>query len=263
MANILNTILTTKHREIALAKDKISLAKIKNLAQQMPICRPFTQTLLDNINAKKTTVIAEIKKASPSKGIIRKDFNPQKLAISYQDGGASCLSVLTDKEFFMGDDNFIANIKKVVNIPILRKDFIIDEYQVYQSRILGADCILLIVAALDDSVMLELTNLAYNLGMSVLVEVHNKNELMRALKLDLAIIGINNRDLKTFNVSLDTTIELLEYIPDNISVITESAIFTNADINKMRQYLVYGFLVGESLMRQNDVELALKNLIAI
>ncbi len=263
MSNILDKVLLTKQEEIAFAKTKIPLNKIKKLAQYSPKCRDFTAILLDSINAKHTTIIAEIKKASPSRGVIREDFNIRELASDYQSGGAICLSILTDKDYFQGDISYIAQAKQVSNLPILRKDFIIDEYQVYQSKVLAADAILLIVSALDDKNMVKLFNLANNLGMSVLVEVHNKDELMRALKLDLKIIGINNRDLKTFTTNLNTTINLLPYIPNETKVITESGIFSNNDIKKMQSKSVYGFLVGEALISQKNITLALQKLIGV
>ncbi len=261
MTNILAKILLVKQQEVKLAKAKVSLNKIKKLAKNSPKCRDFTAVLLASINDKKTTIIAEIKKASPSRGIIREDFNPQELARDYELGGATCLSILSDEKYFKGSLDYISKAKQICRLPILRKDFIIDEYQVYQSKVSGADAILLIVSALDDKTMFQLTNLANNLGMSVLVEVHNKDELTRALKLNLKIIGINNRDLKTFTVSLDTTINLLPYIPDSTKVITESGIFNNNDIQKMQANSVYGFLVGEALMRKKNIITALKKLI--
>ncbi len=262
--NILTKILKTKTDEIAQAKAKISLLDLQNASKDKNQVKPrdFVSALLNNINAKRPAVIAEIKKASPSKGIIRADFNPAQLASAYQMGGASCLSVLTDKSYFQGDDEFLIMAKNACDLPVLRKDFMIDEYQIYHSFILGADCILLIVAAFeDDGLMKALSDLAQGLGMAVLVEVHNHEELTRALSLNLPLIGINNRNLKTFDISLQTTIDLLQYVPSEIAIITESAIITHQDITTMQGYNVHGFLVGESLMRQNNVQTALKTLI--
>ena len=194
-------------------------------------------------------VIAEIKKASPSKGIIREDFNPAEIAASYAQGGATCLSVLTDMEFFQGADEYLALARQSCEIPVLRKDFMIDPYQVYESRVIGADCILLIVAALGDATLLELSQLAHHLNMDVLVEVHDKEELERALRLNCRLIGINNRNLRTFETKLETTIELLAGIPEDRIVVTESAIHTRQDIELMLDNGVNAFLVGEAFMR--------------
>lgn len=260
--NILNKILQTKQQEIANIKQQVSLIELKNASQHQRKPRNFVAALLHNINAKRPAIIAEIKKASPSKGVIRADFDPAQLASAYQAGGASCLSVLTDKLYFQGADEFLIIAKNACDLPVLRKDFIIDEYQIYQSFMLGADCILLIVAVFkDDGLMRYLSDLAQSLGMAVLVEVHNKAELARALILNLPIIGINNRNLKTFKITLQTTIDLLQYMPDNTAIITESAIVTHQDIITMQNHKVYGFLVGESLMRQDNVQIALKTLI--
>lgn len=262
MADILQTILARKAIEIQEAKAKVSLAELKIKAENVSKPRDFVGALLANINQKKPAIIAEIKKSSPSKGIIRQDFHPAELAKSYELGGASCLSVLTDRDFFNGDDEFVTQAKNACALPVLRKEFIVDTYQVYQSFILGADCILLIVAAFeDDNLLLELSEIATNLGMAVLVEVHNKSELLRALKLNLPLIGINNRNLKTFEITLQTTLDLLPLVPKNTTVITESAIISHKDIATMQNHGVYGFLVGESLMRQNDVTQAIKELI--
>lgn len=259
---MLDRILVTKRQEIARAKQQLSLKALTVRLDNSQTIRDFNQALLTNINKRKPAVIAEIKKASPSRGLIREDFNPKALAKSYQIGGASCLSVLTDNTYFRGNDKDLLQAKNACNLPVLRKDFIIDEYQIYQSYLLGADCVLLIVAAFSsDDLLTSLSELAKSLGMAVLVEVHNKLELQRALKLDLPIIGINNRNLKTFKTSLQTTIDLLPLVPKGVYVISESAIFTNDDIKLLQQYGVGGFLVGEALMGQSDVSSALKNLI--
>ena len=260
--NILEVILTAKQAQITQAKSKINLAQIKQQANNIAKPRDFLASLLNKIHHQETAVIAEIKKASPSKGVIREDFHPKSLAKAYELGGASCLSVLTDTPYFQGCDDDLIQAKNACSLPVLRKDFIIDPYQVYQSAVLGADCILLIVAAFkDDGLMADLSALAQSLGMAVLVEVHNDDELRRALALNLPMVGINNRNLKTFKISLQTTIDLLPFVPENVAVITESAILKHQDISTMQAHGVYGFLVGESLMRQDKVEVALRNLI--
>jgi len=207
-------------------------------------------------------VIAEVKKASPSKGIIRADFDPVAIARSYEAGGATCLSVLTDVKYFQGDDTYVTAIRDAVALPILRKDFMLDPYQIIEAKAMGADAILVILAMVDDVLAAELTACAHDLGLSVLPEVHNAEELERALKLDTQLMGINNRNLHTFETSLDTTIELLAGMGSDKTVITESGIFTPADIQLMNEHDVYGFLIGESLMRQTDPGEALSGLVA-
>ena len=220
--------------------------------------RGFENSLRYNIAAGKAGVIAEVKKASPSKGVLREDFRPAEIASSYAKHGAACLSVLTDERFFQGAPDYLKQARAACSIPVLRKDFIIDPYQVYQARAWGADCILLIVAALDHGLMRELEACAHEIGMDVLVEVHDADELEAALKLDTALLGINNRNLRTFETTLDTTIQLLPRIPENKLVITESAIRTRDDVQRMRDHAVHAFLVGEAFMRAQDpgVELA-------
>jgi indole-3-glycerol phosphate synthase len=205
-------------------------------------------------------VIAEIKKASPSKGIIREDFDVVEIAKSYAAGGASCLSVLTDHDFFQGHEDFLIAARGACELPVIRKDFIVDPYQVIESRAIGADCILLIVAALDDQTLASLHQQAGSLGMDVLVEVHDRDELERALRLDLELVGINNRDLRTFDTSLHTTLDLLELVPDDCLVVTESGIHTRDDIALMRKHDVHAFLVGEAFMRAPDPGQELKQL---
>lgn len=214
--------------------------------------RGFEMAMAEKILARQPAVIAEIKKASPSRGIIRADFQPGTIARSYELGGATCLSVLTDEDFFQGSDVYLKEARAVTQLPVIRKDFIVDEYQVVESRAMGADCILLIAASMDAAKLRELNALAQELGMDVLVEVHNEYELELALALPNRMIGINNRDLHSFEVSLETTFRLLPYIPVDKLVITESGILTEADVSAMMDRNVFGFLVGESLMRADN-----------
>ena len=223
--------------------------------------RDFVAALQDKHKTGSQAVIAEIKKASPSKGIIREAFDPISIALSYEKGGAACLSVLTDKEYFQGDINYIQQIKQTCQLPILRKDFIIDPYQIYESKAFGADCILLIAAALDLSEMKEFEAIAESLNMAVLVESHNLAELEEAIELNTLLIGINNRNLKTFYVSLQTSIDLKEKIPSGRIAITESGIFTREDIDFMNEYGISTFLIGEAFMRDADPGQSLENLI--
>ena len=262
MADILDQILAVKADEIAAAKkwqDFASLRReVEHDAEARAQIRGFENSLRYNIAAGKAGVIAEVKKASPSKGVLREDFRPAEIASSYAKHGAACLSVLTDERFFQGAPDYLKQARAACCIPVLRKDFIIDPYQVYQARAWGADCILLIVAALDHGLMRELEACAHEIGMDVLVEVHDADELEAALKLDTALLGINNRNLRTFETTLDTTIQLLPRIPENKLVITESAIRTRDDVQRMRDHAVHAFLVGEAFMRAEDpgVELA-------
>jgi len=262
VADILDQILAVKADEIAAAKkwqDFASLRReVEHDAEARAQIRGFENSLRYNIAAGKAGVIAEVKKASPSKGVLREDFRPAEIASSYTKHGAACLSVLTDERFFQGAPDYLKQARAACSIPVLRKDFIIDPYQVYQARAWGADCILLIVAALDHGLMRELEACAHEIGMDVLVEVHDADELEAALKLDTALLGINNRNLRTFETTLDTTIQLLPRIPENKLVITESAIRTRDDVQRMRDHAVHAFLVGEAFMRAEDpgVELA-------
>ena len=258
MSDILNKILATKTIEVAAAKDKVSLAEVKKLADNQPKARDFIGAIRTKIAAGKAAVIAEIKKASPSKGVIREKFNPAEIAKSYAAGGAACLSVLTDVEYFQGCEEYLKQARAACDLPVLRKDFMIDAYQVYEARAMGADCILLIVAALELSKMRELENVAHALGMAVLVEVHDGNELELALQLETPLVGINNRNLRTFDVTLQTTLGLLDRLPDDRIIVTESGIFTADDVKLMRDNKVHTFLVGEAFMRQPEpgVELA-------
>jgi indole-3-glycerol phosphate synthase len=258
MSDILNKILATKADELVLAKAKLSLDAVKVLAEAQPKPRDFVGAIRAKIATGNAAVIAEIKKASPSKGIIRANFNPAEIAESYEAGGAACLSVLTDVEYFQGSAEYLKQARAACNLPVLRKDFMIDAYQIYEARAMGADCILLIVAALDLATMQQLENIAHQLGMAVLVEVHNAEELALALQLQTPLLGINNRNLRTFEVTLDTTLGLLKSISGTKIVVTESGIFTADDVKLMRNNNVHTFLVGEAFMRQPEpgVELA-------
>jgi indole-3-glycerol phosphate synthase len=258
MSDILNKIIATKVVEVAAAKAQKSLSQIQAEAQVALPVRDFVKSIQDKISQGKAAVIAEIKKASPSKGVIRADFKPDEIARSYAHGGAACLSVLTDVEYFQGSSEYLKQARAACNLPVLRKDFMIDEYQVYEARAMGADCILLIAAALDLGQMQALEAVAHALGMAVLVEVHNGEELTAALQLKTPLLGINNRNLRTFEVTLNTTLQLLPRIPAGKIVVTESGIFSREDVALMRTNHVHTFLVGEAFMRQPDpgVELA-------
>ena len=260
MDDILEKILRVKRQEVQAAKQLQSEEALLTQAKNRQDIRGFADALRQKIQAKQNAVIAEIKKASPSKGIIRADFQPKAIAESYAAHGASCLSVLTDEQFFQGADVYLQQARQACQLPILRKDFMIDPYQIIASRAMGADCILLIVAALSDAQLQELEACAFELGMDVLIETHNAEELARALRLKSPLIGINNRNLRTFEVSLQNTIQLLHDIPDDRLIITESGIHSRADVQLMNQHQVYGFLIGESFMRQADPGQALKAL---
>ena len=254
---VLKKILARKLEEIAERSAKVPLNDLKaKIAQQEESQKPrgFIRALQDNVAAGKSAVIAEIKKASPSKGVIREDFQPAAIAKSYASAGAACMSVLTDADFFQGHEDYLVDARAAVDLPVIRKDFLIDDYQVYEARALGADCILLIVAAfLDNVVQLKrLNELAQDLGMDVLVEVHDKTELDIALSMNLQLIGINNRNLHNFKTSLNNTIDLLPYISDDIMVVTESGIHTVEDVTLMRNHQVNAFLVGEAFMRVDE-----------
>jgi len=260
MSSILNDIAAYKRDWLTTCKQRRSESELLELAKNI---RPldFAGALNGKVAGKQAAVIAEVKKASPSKGIIRADFDPVAIAQSYEAGGATCLSVLTDVKYFQGSDAYVSAIRKAVDIPILRKDFMLDPYQIIEAKAMGADAILVILAMLDDVLAAELTACAIEQGLSVLPEVHNAEELERALRLNTQLMGINNRNLHTFETTLDTTIELLNLLPDDKTVITESGIFTRDDIQRMNEHNVYGFLIGESLMRQADPGEALKALI--
>jgi len=250
--DILKRIVARKREEIDESINRIPIEKMIELTKCADKTRGFYNALATKTNNRQSAVIAEIKKASPSKGVLCEKFDPVEIAKSYENEGASCLSVLTDRDFFQGDPQNLIKARAAVSIPVIRKDFIIHPYQVYESRAMGADCILLIVSCLKDSELKTLSNLAISLTMDVLVEVHDLNELKRALKLDLPMIGINNRNLRNFDVNLQTTIDLLEEIGDDKLVITESGIKSRNDVALMHKHNVYGFLVGEAFMRQSD-----------
>lgn len=260
MGDILQRILTVKAEEIAAARKAVPLDRLKEQAQAESAPRDFAGALQQRVAARKPAVIAEIKKASPSKGLLREDFNPAAIAASYAAHGAACLSVLTDREFFQGAPEYLQAARAACELPVLRKDFIIDPYQVYEARAMGADCILLIVAALEDQPMRELEQLAHELGMAVLVEVHDDAELERALALDTLLLGINNRNLRTFETRLETTLDQLSRIPADRLVVTESGIATRADVERMRERDVHAFLVGEAFMRAPEPGAALEAL---
>ena len=252
MSDILNKILATKREEITKAQAAKSLDDLREEAYKQPDARDFVGNLVKKDDANKPAVIAEIKKASPSKGVIRADFKPAEIAKSYEKAGAACLSVLTDVQYFQGSAQYLKQARAACKLPVLRKDFMIDPYQVYEARAMGADCILLIVAALELAQMRELEETSHDLGMAVLVEVHDADELELALQLETPLIGVNNRNLRTFDVTLQTTFDLLEKMPEDRFVITESGIFTPEDVALMRSHHVNGFLVGEAFMRQDD-----------
>lgn len=262
MSDILNRILARKAEEIEQRSRVRPLAELRTRALQQPPTRGFIEAIRRKHAVGDAAVIAEVKKASPSKGLIRKDFNPAQIARSYQAGGAACLSVLTDVDFFQGSNLYLGEARAACSLPVLRKDFTIDPYQVYEARVIGADCILLIVAALEDGPMVEMANLAMELGMDVLVEVHDIDELERALQTDCELIGVNNRNLRTFEVSLDTTLALQDAVPRDRTLVTESGIATRADVAKMREAGVETFLIGESFMREPDPGAALRRLFA-
>ncbi|CAI8775445.1 Indole-3-glycerol phosphate synthase [Pseudomonas sp. IT-93MI4] len=247
---VLENILARKVQEVAERSARVSLSELESLAKAADAPRGFAQALLAQAKKKQPAVIAEIKKASPSKGVIRESFVPADIAKSYEKGGATCLSVLTDIDYFQGADAYLQQARAACKLPVIRKDFMIDPYQIFEARALGADCVLLIVSALDDVKMAELASVAKGVGLDVLVEVHDGDELERALKtLDTPLVGVNNRNLHTFDVSLETTLDLLPRIPRDRLVITESGILNRADVELMEISDVYAFLVGEAFMR--------------
>lgn len=261
LPTVLEKIIARKAEEVAERRARLGLAELAQLARDADAPRGFAQALLEQAKRKQPAVIAEIKKASPSKGVLRENFVPTEIARSYQEGGATCLSVLTDVDFFQGADAYLQEARAACSLPVIRKDFMIDPYQIVESRALGADCVLLIVSALDDVRMAELAATAGDVGLDVLVEVHDGDELERALKtLDTPLLGINNRNLHTFEVSLETTLDLLPRIPRDRLVVTESGILNRADVELMEISEVYAFLVGEAFMRAENPGLELQRL---
>jgi len=260
--DILKRIIARKAEEVARRAGRLPLRALSEQAEVAPAVRGFARTLRGRVASGEPAVIAEIKKASPSKGVLRAGFEPAEIARSYERHGATCLSVLTDIEFFQGSDEHLTAARGACNLPVLRKDFTVDAYQVYEARVMGADAILLIVAALGDTQLQELAALAFGLGLDVLVEVHDAVELERALAVPSPLIGVNNRDLHTFAVNLSTTLELLPSIPSDRVVITESGIHSSDDVHLMRAHGVSAFLVGEAFMRAPDPGVALRELFA-
>jgi indole-3-glycerol phosphate synthase len=246
---ILDKILLRKRQEVIERRARIPEAELVAKLEGMQSTRGFTEALRQKVSSGQPAVIAELKKASPSKGIIREDFSPATIARSYEAGGAACLSVLTDMDFFQGSDHYLIEAVQASSLPVLRKDFTIDSYQIYEARYLGADCILLIVSALDGRSLGEFYSLARDIGLDVLIEVHDREELELAMALNPSVIGINNRNLDTFETDLNTTLSLLPYIPGRTLVVTESGIHTREDVEKMTSRGVLSFLVGETLMR--------------
>lgn len=261
MSHVLDKICATTAIHVEERKITTPLDEIKLRLKESEKPRGFINALRRKQNANQTALIAEVKKASPSKGLIRADFNPALIARDYEAAGAACLSVLTDVAYFQGHDDYLIEVKKAVNLPVLRKDFMVDAYQIYESRMLGADCILLIVAALSDQNMREFYDIAIDLGMDVLVEVHDFLELERAIKINPAMIGVNNRNLKTLDVNIQTSHSLAKDIPSACVKVAESGIGKHEDILALQQSGYNTFLVGESLMRQNDIQNATRNLL--
>ena len=262
MSDILAQIVATKHQEIAAAQKRVPLAAIRADAESRLLTRDFLGAMRAKMAAGLPAIIAEIKKASPSKGVIREDFIPADIAQSYAEHGAACLSVLTDRQYFQGSPDYLKQARASCDLPVLRKDFMVDAYQVYEARAMGADCILLIAACLSDDQMRDLEALAHSLDMAVLVEVHDRDELQRALKLRTPLVGINNRNLRTFEVSLQTTLDMLPDVPSDRLLVTESGIVSAADVQRMRSAHVHAFLVGEAFMRAPDPGVALAELFA-
>ena len=250
---VLQKIIARKHEEIAERSAVSSIEQLSELAAAADAPRGFYSSMVAKLEQGKPAVIAEVKKASPSKGVIREDFHPAEIAASYEKGGAACLSVLTDKDYFQGGEEYLKQARAACSLPVIRKDFIVDPYQVVEARAIGADCILLIVAAFEDyGLMQALSTQAQDLGMDVLIEVHNAPELEQALLLDTPLVGINNRDLHTFNTSLQTSLDLAKGIPSDRIAITESGIHTVDDVNLMRGNDIHAFLVGEAFMRVEE-----------
>jgi indole-3-glycerol phosphate synthase len=263
MSDVLAKICADKLEHIAVCRARAPLVDVEERAKNASAPRGFARALSTKVDKGEYGLIAEIKKASPSKGLIREDFDPPALALAYQAGGAACLSVLTDTPYFQGTDEFLVDARAAVDLPVLRKDFMLDAYQVVEARALGADCILLIMAALEDTQAQELEAQAMQWGMDVLIEIHNAPELERALKLESPLLGVNNRNLKTLDVDIATTEELAADIPEDRHLVCESGLYTPEDLARMGKVGAKRFLIGESLMRQNDVETATRNLLRI
>ena len=265
-SDILNKIVSVKHEEVAAAKKRLPLPAMRADAESRVLTRDFEGALRAKIAKGQAAVIAEVKKASPSKGVLRADFEPADIAQSYMEGdgkvSAACLSVLTDRQFFQGQPDYLKQARASTTLPVLRKDFMVDAYQIYESRAMGADAILLIAACLDDAQMADFEAIARSLDMAVLVEVHDRAELERALQLKTRLVGINNRNLRTFEVTLDTTLGMLKDVPQDRLLVTESGILKPADVKTMRDAGVHAFLVGEAFMRADDPGLALAKLFA-
>ncbi|WP_343599433.1 indole-3-glycerol phosphate synthase TrpC [Pseudomonas sp.] len=258
---VLERIIARKFQEVAERSARVNLAELERLAKAADAPRGFANALIEQAKRKQPAVIAEIKKASPSKGVIRENFVPADIAVSYEKGGATCLSVLTDVDYFQGADEYLQQARAAVSLPVIRKDFMVDPYQIVEARALGADCVLLIVSALDDVKLAELGSVAKDFGLDVLVEVHDSDELERALKtLDTPLVGVNNRNLHTFELSLETTLDLLPRIPRDRLAVTESGILNRADVELMEINEVYSFLVGEAFMRAAQPGLELQRL---
>jgi indole-3-glycerol phosphate synthase len=262
MSDILNKIVAVKREEVAEGLKRKSLQAMRADAESRVLTRDFLGAMRAKIATGQSAVIAEIKKASPSKGVLRPEFIPADIAQSYAQEGAACLSVLTDRQFFQGSNDFLKQARASCDLPALRKDFMVDAYQVYESRVIGADCVLLIAACLDDAQMADLEAIARSLDMAVLVEVHDREELDRALKLKTPLVGINNRNLRTFEVSLETTLDLVHAVPADRLLVTESGIVSPEDVKRMRDAQVHAFLVGEAFMRAADPGIALSTLFA-
>ncbi|HPP47359.1 MAG TPA: indole-3-glycerol phosphate synthase TrpC [Accumulibacter sp.] len=260
MNDILQRILAVKREEVAAACAVASLADVRRAAETAPAPRDFLGAMQARIDAGQAAVIAEIKKASPSRGVLRADFLPAEIAVSYQRHGAACLSVLTDRQFFQGSAAYLQAARSACRLPVLRKDFLVDAYQVYEARAMGADAILLIAAALDLATMRDFATIAASLGMAVLVEVHDASELEQAQQITTRLIGINNRNLRSFEVSLQTTLDLLPQVESGRLLVTESGILSTADVAHMRQHGIHAFLVGEAFMRAADPGAALAEL---
>jgi indole-3-glycerol phosphate synthase len=260
MSDILRQIVATKREEVRAARARPGLAAVRRDAEQMGAPRGFARAIQQRVSGGGVAVIAEIKKASPSKGVLREDFDPAAIAASYAQHGASCLSVLTDRDYFQGDSTHLKAARRACSLPLLRKDFVIDPFQVYESRAMGADCILLIVAALDAAALRDLALVAASLSLDVLVEVHSEEELGVALEVDDALIGVNNRDLRTFETSLESTLRIGRHVPPNRQLVTESGIHSRADVARLRAGGVTAFLVGEAFMRAAEPGRALQDL---